>query len=166
MQKTAVGLFNNAAEVDDVIRDIEALGFARNEIHTIEEPERFDATGVMSFPKGEHEVEVARALNRMGASKEETEAYVAGLRQGGTIVFATDQDESKVDAAAEVLERYGAVVVDQTSDFGEPSGSGETSDSAPHLPFTPEGSHLARRNDSVQSGRVRQPSGGARFFVW
>ncbi len=160
MQNTVVGLFHNSADVDLVIRDIEALGFPRNEIHSVEEPERFDATGIMSFPKGKYEVEVASALNRMGASKEETEAYLLGLRDGGTLVFATDEDESKVDAAAEVLERYGAVVVDQTSDFDH------TAESAPHLPYAPEESHLARRDDRVQAGRVRQSSGGARFFVW
>jgi hypothetical protein len=160
MQKTAVGLFHNPADVDAVVRDIEALGFPRNEIHTVEEPERFDATGVMSFPKGKYEVEVARTLDRMGASKEETEAYLAGLRQGGIIVFATDENESKVDAAADVFERYGAIVVDETSDFDQ------TAESAPHLPYAPEGAHLARRDDRVQAGRVRQSSGGARFFVW
>jgi hypothetical protein len=44
MPKTAVGLFENAGLVDDIVRDIEALGFPRKEVRSMEEPASFEVT--------------------------------------------------------------------------------------------------------------------------
>ena len=68
MPKTAVGLFQHPGVVDEVVREIEALGFPRNEVRTLGEPFSFDATGVMSFPRLEFEVDLIRELKRIGAT--------------------------------------------------------------------------------------------------
>jgi hypothetical protein len=153
MQKTAIGLFKTAAHVEEVVRDIEALGFPRNGVRAVEEPGVFDPSGVMSFPRLEYEVELGHMLRKMGATKEETEAYIDGLRHGGALVFATDEDEKKVDAAAEVLNRHGAVDIE------------ETVGAAPHLPPLRH-QPVRQARDAVLAGRSRQSGSGARFFVW
>lgn len=38
MPKTVVGLFENPGLVDGVVREMEALGFPRKEVRTLEEP--------------------------------------------------------------------------------------------------------------------------------
>lgn len=153
MRKTAIGLFKTADHIEEVVRDIEALGFARNGVRTLEEPSVFDPSGVTSFPRLEYEVELGHMLRKMGAAKEETEAYIDGLRRGGALVFATDEDEKKVDGAADVLNRHGAVDIE------------ETVGAAPPLPPL---RHQAVRQaqDAVLAGRSRQSGSGARFFVW
>jgi hypothetical protein len=108
LPKTAVGLFENPGIVDDVVREIEALGFPRNEIRTLDEPANFEVTAVMSFPRFEFETDLIRELNRIGTSKEEAQVYVEGLRRGGALVFATGSNEG-VDAAADIMNRHGAV---------------------------------------------------------
>jgi hypothetical protein len=67
MPKTAVGLFDKPAVVDDVVREIEALGFPRQEVRKVEEPATFEITGVMSFPRLDFEVDLKRELTRIGA---------------------------------------------------------------------------------------------------
>lgn len=62
MPKTAVGLFEKPDIVDAVVREIEALGFPRKEIRTIEEPATFEAIGVMSFPRLEFFFEVGLSI--------------------------------------------------------------------------------------------------------
>ncbi len=57
MPKTVVGLFENAQLVDAAVLEIEALGFPRQEVRTMREPASFDATGVMSFPRIDFEVD-------------------------------------------------------------------------------------------------------------
>ena len=57
MPKTAVGLFENPGLVDDVVCEIEALGFPRKEVRTLDEPATFEVTGVMSFPRLDFEVD-------------------------------------------------------------------------------------------------------------
>ena len=114
MPKTAVGLFEKPGLVDQVVREIEALGFPRKEVRTLTEPATFEVTGVMSFPRLDFEVELIRELTRIGAAKAESQAYVEGLRRGGALVFATGSDE-RVDAAAGIMNRHGAVEIEESS---------------------------------------------------
>ena len=153
MPKTAVGLFENPGLVDDVVREIEALGFPRREVRSLEEPATFEVTGVMSFPRLDFEVDLSRELTRIGATKAEAQAYVEGLRRGGALVFATGSDE-KVDAAADIMNRHGAVEIE------------ETSGSEPQLPDVVRESKTPVRDSPVMAGRLRQPGGGACLFVW
>ena len=109
MPKTVVGLFENPDHADDAVRDIEALGFARKA-----EPTTFDLTGVMSFPRIDFEVDLIRALTKIRAAGADVRAYLEGLRHGGALVFATGSDE-KVVAAADTMNRHGAVEVEETT---------------------------------------------------
>jgi hypothetical protein len=154
MPKTVVGLFENAQLVDAAVLEIEALGFPRQEVRTMREPASFDATGVMSFPRIDFEVDLNREPTRIGATIPEAQAYVQGLRRGGALAFATGPDE-KVDAARNVMNRHGAVEVEEIAG-PEPvlAGVGHHSSTSP------------RSEGSVMAGRIRQPGGGACFFVW
>jgi hypothetical protein len=159
MHKTAVGLLESAEHVDDVIREIEALGFPRNEVRALAEPAIFEGTGVMSFPRLDFEVDLRRELIRMGATKSEVEAYVDGLRRGGALIFATASDGDKkvkadVEAAAAVMNRHGAVGIE------------ETTSAEPYLPRAARESMTLTGDRSVTAGRIRQPGGGACCFVW
>ncbi len=153
MPKTAVGLFENPDRVNDVVREIEALGFPRKEVRTLEEPANFEVTGVMSFPRLDFEAGLIRELARIGTTKEESQVYVEGLRRGGALVFATGSDE-KVQAGADIMNRHGAVE------------TAETSGPEPQLPGVVHGNMTPISEGQVMAGRLREPSGGACFFVW
>jgi hypothetical protein len=152
MPKTAVGLFEKPGLVDQVVGEIEALGFPRKEVRTLTEPANFEVTGVMSFPRLDFEVELNRELTRIGAAKAESQAYVEGLRRGGALVFATGSDE-RVDAAADIMNRHGATEIE------------EISGAEPQLHAVVHESMTPMHGGSVQAGRVRE-SGGAGLFVW
>jgi hypothetical protein len=153
MPKTAVGLFEKPELVDVVVREIEALGFPRKEIRTLTEPATFEVTGVMSFPRLDFEVDLSRELTRIGATKAESQAYIAGLRRGGALVFATGADE-KVDAAADIMNRNGAIEIEETRG-AEPALHGLVHENMAPL-----------RGSPVLAGRIREPGSGAAFFVW
>jgi hypothetical protein len=153
MPKTTVGLFENPGRVDDVVREIEALGFPRREVRSLQEPETFEVTGVMSFSRLDFEVDSIRELTRIGATKAEAQAYVAGLRRGGALVFATGSDE-KVEAAADIMNRHGAVEIE------------ETSGPEPQLPGVVRENMTPVRDTPVMAGRLRHSGGGASLFVW
>ena len=153
MPKTTVGLFKNPGLVDDVVREIEALGFPRREVRSLEEPATFEVTGVMSFPRLDFEVDSKRELTRIGATKAQAQSYVEGLRRGGALVFATGSDE-KVEAAADIMNRHGAVEIE------------ETSGSEPEFPGVVRESKAPVRDSPVMAGRLRQSGGGACLFVW
>ncbi|HTS78258.1 MAG TPA: hypothetical protein VMG40_18750 [Bryobacteraceae bacterium] len=157
MFKTAVGLFGDAHRVDDVIREIEALGFPRNEVKSLKEPATFEVTGVMSFARLDFETDLRRELARIGATKTEIEAYIDGLRHGGTLVFATSSDgDERVDAAARVMNQHGAVEIEEMATTGP----------EPRLPRVVHAGMTPSDQGPVLAGRIRQPRGRAGMFVW
>jgi len=153
MRKTAVGLFENPGLVESVVSEIEAIGFPRKEVRSLKEPVTFEVAGVMSFPRLDFEVELQRELKRIGATEAEAKGYLQGLRDGGALVFATGPDQN-VEAAADVMNRRGAVEIEKSSG------------PEPNLPGTPYENTTANRNNLVLAGRIREPGGGACLFVW
>jgi|SRR5689334_24966756 hypothetical protein len=153
MPTTAVGLFEDPRIAEDVVREIEGLGFPRNEIRILDEPATFEVTGVMSFARLDFEVDLLRELTRIGATRAEAEAHIEGLRRGGALVLATGSGE-KVDIAAAVMNRRGAVEIE------------ETRGPEPNLPHVFRENAIRTAGSSVMAGRIRQPGGGACLFVW
>lgn len=152
MPKTAVGLFKDKGLVNQVVGQIEAIGFPRTEVRKVGEPLDFGSTGVLSIPRIDFEVDLFRELTNMGASRATAEAYVDGVRRGGVLVFATGPD-ANVDQAVEIMNRNGAVETDEEAAL------------EPHLHSATRGGATAVRESTVQAGRTRQ-SGGACCFVW
>jgi hypothetical protein len=153
MPRTTVGLFEDPESVEEVVREIEALGFPREEVRVVDEPRTFPVTGVMSFARLDFEADLVRELLRIGATKAEAQAYMDGLRRGGALVLATGSDE-KVDKAADIMNRRGAMDIE------------ETSGPEPRTPSTVHENTMPARESSVMAGRIRQPGGGACLFVW
>ena len=153
MPKTAIGLFKAGQSVEPVISDIGALGIPRDEIRVLAEPRTFEITDPMSFPRLDFEVELRRDLARLHATKTEAEAYLEGLRRGGTMVLATGSDlDAKVDEAVHIMNRYSAIGLEET--FGP----------EPSLPRVPH-ARIPHLGTTVLAGRVRQ-SNGACVFIW
>jgi hypothetical protein len=151
--KTAVGLFDNPKLVNQTIAEVESIGLPRNHIHALGEPLDFAVTGIMEIPHIEFELELMRELRRIGTTRAEAEAYVEGVRHGRVLVFATGADD-KVYAAAEIMNRRGAVEIE------------EVQGSEPHLPSLIRQGSVATAEPDVQAGRIRQAGGGACCFVW
>jgi hypothetical protein len=153
MAKTAVGLFENPGSVDEVVRDLEATGFPRNDVRVLVEPREMAGSGLMSTPHTDFEVGLVRDLTAFGVLEADAEDYVRGVRRGGVMVFATGSGD-KAEAATEIMNRHGAVEIEKVSA------------SRPELPSTDHGEAPPVRDPSVQTGRSRSPGGGARLFVW
>jgi hypothetical protein len=50
MAKTAVGLFENPSSVDDVVHELEASGFPRNDVRVLGEPREMAGSGSHECP--------------------------------------------------------------------------------------------------------------------
>jgi hypothetical protein len=153
MSKTAVGLFENPGAADQVVRDLEASGFPRNDVRILSESLDMPSSGAMAIPSIDFEVSLNRDLRKIGASGPEAEVYVKGVRRGAVLVFASGSDQ-RIDAAADIMNRHSPVEVEELTgaELDLPKTTGENA--------TPTG------GSSVQTGRVRQAGGGARVFSW
>ena len=154
MSKTAVGLFENASVADQVVHDLGAHSFPRNDIRVLREPLDMPVTGTMSLPHTDFQVRLELELKAIGATTPEASAYAQGVRRGGVLVFATGSNE-EVDSASEIMNRHGAIEVE------------ELTGSAPNVAgVIGRGAPLAYAGSAAQTGRTRQSGGGARMFVW
>jgi hypothetical protein len=161
MSKTAVGLFENPAVAEQVVHDLDASNLPQTGIRTLVEPLDMAVTGVMSFPHTDFEVGLDRELKAIGANEREANAYAQGVRRGGVLVFATGSNK-EVDNAAEIMNRHGAMEVEElvgrapsNGSMIEPNTGSMIGDSVPSV-----------SDSSFQTGRTRQSGGGARMFVW
>ena len=158
MPKMAIGLFENPELARQVRSDLENCGCAPTDIRIVAEPVAMndsDPNPGMSTPHTDFEVELVRQLMQMGVERSEALAYREGVRRGGVLVIATGSD-SQVDIAAETMNREQADRVEKGRGAGA-FGSVSQHDIA---------AELSSADDTVQAGRVRYNSGGARVFVW
>ena len=153
MSKTAVGLFESPGVADQVVHDLDARAYPRNEIRILKDPLGMPVTGVTGIPHTDFEVGLGRDLKAIGATEPEANAYVQGVRRGGVIVFATGSNED-VDSAAEIMNRHAATKVEELTG-GELAHGSLTGVNLPPV-------HI----DSLQTGRIRQSGDGVRMFVW
>jgi hypothetical protein len=153
MSKTAVGLFQNPSVADQVVQDLDAGAFPRNDIRILGEPREMTVNGAMSTPRLDFEVSLNRELKAIGATSDEANAYVQGVRRGCVLVFATGTS-AQVDRAAEIMNRRDAIEVEELVG-SEPHTDGLAGESLTRI-----------QASSSQTGRINQPGSGARMFVW
>jgi len=152
MAKTAVGLFKDSGAAEKAVRALESAGFAAGDIRVLSEPFDMPTSDALSTPRTDFEVALGRDLAAMGASEAHIATYVAGVRSGGVIVFATGPGD-KADAAVGILNSNGA------------AGSGEVGGDV-QLPGAARSVAAPDRDTTVLTGRSTSPAGGAQLFVW
>lgn len=112
MAKTTVGLFENIMAAERVVSKLGERGFPAGKIQVLSEPLQFNYTGPLSARHAEFEGVSARELERIGATRLEAEAYLNGLRHGGTLVIATSSDNES-GAVVQIMNRAGAFDVEE-----------------------------------------------------
>ncbi len=153
MARTAIGLFRDNHAADIVMRELENAGFARERVRVLTgstpSPSGLERPGNMAgnAPQTGAGIGSTSWLKIEGVPNEDFELYRRGLDRGSIVVAVTTTDE-RADYAAEIMNRCGALDVEErTSAAGRgmspPSGEG-----------------------TVQAGRNRYEGGGARVFVW
>jgi hypothetical protein len=153
MTHTAVGLFNNSGFAEEVVNDLKAIGIAADDVRVLAEPRYMHVNGVLGTPEIDFCTELTCDLRAMGATEDEVQTYVRGIRDGGVLVFATGSLE-QVEKSAEVMNRHQGTKVEELT------GAEAVLHAVAHESAIPAHGY------SVQTGRVRHSGGGARVFVW
>lgn len=153
MTHTALGLFRNAMDAEQVVAELKAAGFTAGNLRVAAEPRYMPVSGPLSTPGMDFCEELSLDLRAMGVPEPETQAHINGVRNGGAVVFANGSIE-QVERATQIMNRHHAT---STEDFNG---------SQPDLPEMPHNSTVTIGADSDQAGRVRYTGSGARMFAW
>lgn len=150
MAKTAVGLFENSELASEVVLDLVANGFFKNDVRVLGEPREMAGGGLMSTPhrsgvdSGSDRVRGRRS--RRGRLRSRNPA-----RKGHGLCHRCGRQGS---GGTEIMNRHGTVEIEKIS-----AGRLE-------LPNAGQGEELPVHDPSVQTVRFRSPGSGARLFVW
>ncbi len=161
MPKVAIGLFENPAAARNIVSELESSGMDGGGIRMTGEPISMtedESHPGMTTAHTAFELDLVHDLTAMGVQQDEAQMYREGVRRGGVLVTAKGSDE-QVDAAAERMNRAGALHVEELVRRPAARGAGSS-----HV--YEDISDLRIGGPDVQAGRVRYSSGGARVFVW
>jgi uncharacterized protein (TIGR02271 family) len=140
MAKTVIGLFNDVTEAQNVVTDLVNSGFKREEVRS-----------VAAATQGESGPDL-RAYKNLGIPEPEARSYAEGVRRGGTLV-TVQAAEDRADLAAEILERHGAVDIDQRTAEWRQGGWTDLREGEVKVPVVEEELQVGKRQ--VQRGGVR-----------
>ena len=154
MTETSVGLFERTEVANSVADALRAHGFPPNGIRIVSKPVDMPVQSPTSTPAVDFAARIAEDLRSMGATDSESHAYLAGVRRGNALVFATGS-HSQAETAIGVMNAYHPVVLDEFAGAAPPAAPGiQGKEIEPHDPI------------SLKSGQARAKTEGARVFSW
>jgi len=153
MADTAVGLFAHSDDADEVVNALGMLGFPADAIRVVAQPRGAAVNSSTSTPQIDFAAALGRDLSSMGASEDEREAFLAGIRNGNVLVFATGS-ATLASSAVELMNNHAAVEVE------------EFAGAVPTATGSDMGAYVGGHDISSKAGRVRARTEGAKVFSW
>ena len=114
MAKTVVGLFEDSSQAQAVVRDLQAAGFDRKDIHM----DGGNASGGTSGSGG-----LMATLTSNGVPADDARLYEQGVRRGNTLVRVRTDDED-ADEAIAIFNRHNPIDLDSRASEWLHAGSG------------------------------------------
>lgn len=152
MAATAVGLFANANVAESVREALRTNGIPAEGIRILSIPSSAAVGSSTSTPEIDFVAGLSRDLRSMGAVDSEIDAYLAGVKQGKVLVFATGT-LAQADAASAVMNSYGPIEMEEFATTGTGLPSVRAGEVAPH-------------DITSKTDRKQAKSEGARLFSW
>ena len=158
MARTIVGLFESQSEAQNVKRDLIDDGYAADSVRVIAQDENSrSAAASASNSQTQHETGFAATISNFFSSltgnsnPDDEREYAEGVSRGRVLLAVTVPD-GRADAAATVLERYGARDVKERSAANSPERPGY------------EGQTVNVVEEELEVGKRRIQSGGVRMY--
>ena len=163
MAQTVVGIFDDASAAQGAVSRLTAYGFNESEIDVTSQghiPGREESSAPADHSDDGFGERVSRFFKNLFDDDEDAERY-STLARSGTLVSVHAASRDEAERAAEILDEYGAIDVDERSnpDYQATSGSGINSstvrdeDTNRSIPVIEEDMHVGKRE--VETGGMR-----------
>lgn len=157
MRQTVIGIFNNTSEAQEAIQQLENKGFNRSNID-ISQSGASGGTGSQdSYEEEKDSDSIGDFFGSLFGSKDEASKYSNVARNNECMVTVHANSSEEAIRAAEVLDGYGAVDIDeQASQYGDSKLERHLSESdrdETSIPIIEE--HLEVGKKEVETGRTR-----------
>ena len=153
MADTAVGLFAHSEDAEAVVGALGIIGFPTESIRVVSQPTGAAVDSPTSTPQIDFAAALGRDLRSMGATDDDCEAFLFGIRNGNVLVFATGT-AALAESAVELMNNHAAVEVE------------EFAGAVPTATGSDMGAYVGGHDISSKAGRVRARTEGAKVFSW
>lgn len=172
MSETAVGLFEDEVVAEAVVDSLRAHGFPSGGIRVVAAPSTASAaslgseTGINTgFNNGNFATSVGKDLRAMGVTEYESNAYLAGLRRGNVLIYATGS-KSQANQAVIVMNEYSALEIEEFATVGARVEKTDLGTINPESRLPESNLTVGAHEKSYTSHSSRSKTEGARVFAW
>jgi uncharacterized protein (TIGR02271 family) len=173
MQHTLVAVFDNRSDAQNAMDELLASGFTRSDVNvssadpTGQTSSLSDSTtgSSSSMSTDTHDESIGSSIKHFftglfgSDSDEHADRYAGAVTRGHHVLTVTTQSEPEVERAADVIERFGPVDIDERHDL---SGSAGSMDAGMLAAGAASGSGLQKSSSmSAQSGSMGSSSYGS-----
>lgn len=162
MRQTVFGIFEKASEAQNAVKHLMDEGFTQNaiDVHSTREGEGTTntKTGTKSKPKERNSDGYMNFFSNLFAGDDDTAQTYSDVARRGSVVTVHTTSAKESERAAEILDRFGAIDVNEKASKYRTEGSagtdrtGRTGD-AESIPVIEEKMEVGKR--SVETGGVR-----------
>ncbi len=111
-QSTVVAVFRNLSDAQAAANELETNGFSEDEIYIGSSDQARSSEYSSEYKEGSHEGGIAGWFKRVfGGDEESDRDYYQNAVSSGNVLLSVDTNESNVDTAADILNRYSPVDV-------------------------------------------------------
>lgn len=155
MAQTVVGFFDNASEAQNAVQQLVSRGFDRNEIDITANSGTESVSGDRS-DSNEKGNGITRFFKSLFGDNDEAETYSRVGQRTGSIVTVHARSSEEAERAADLLDDYGAINVNErASEYGYASGSRQSAASE-------SGATINRIEEDLEVGKRTVETGGVR----
>lgn len=136
MENTVVGVYDSYAQAQNAMNDLLASGFSRSDVQISPETEGSTTTTTSSESSGSGIGHFFRSLFGMEDEREHSDVYSEAVRRGSCVLTVTAASEDQRERAADIMNRYDPVDIDERATHWRTQGWSGYDESAPMLSDT------------------------------
>lgn len=132
MANTVVGVYDSYTQAQNAMNELIASGFSRDEIQLNPEADRSTLSSTDSGDTGGSAIgNFFRSLFGMDEDRVDRDTYAEAVRRGSCILTVTARDEDQCDRAADIMNRFDPVDIDERTNQWRTEGWSGYDESAP-----------------------------------
>lgn len=127
MQHTLAAVFDNQTSAQQAMNELIRCGFPTNDLKLTDASTASGATEVVPPATGERDEPFGKAVmhffsDLFGAHHGDTHVYTEAINRGNTVLTFVTDDQDKVERAADIIEGYGPIDIDEYESKWRASG--------------------------------------------
>jgi len=162
MAQTVIGIFENASEAQNAVEQLISSGFTRNNIDvSVQSGTQYSDTS--KDEDDDDDDSIGSFFSNLFGSNDDNAKKYATVARRGTLVTVHAQSSDEAERAADILDEYGAVNVDENASQYRTGSNAFTADTTLRDTSNADNASVKVIEEELQVGKRVVQTGGARL---